>query len=351
MPNYTIDQLIALRNLLEQGIDDQEIIKAIAKSSGFNVARFNFHREAYLVWHDLLHRANDQIQDKVAVLVKIAWQYDPGNRYLFEAKQSLELWQVAQPADIKALIQRLKNEAVKQNIPEVAQARLVQEVCLNPEQDLLKSVNWLIRGYHACRSVAKLEFDGGCGTGFLVANDLFLTNQHVVWNKTTRRLREFKESRVGFLYDETGKPCTSPIPPSQLEHVFQYISPDEEVDFALVRIQTPFTDRTPLSLNPYAEISSNKPVFILQHPGGQDMQIAINNNILESATEQVICHKIKTNKGSSGSPILNDEWEVVGIHFGGIENVINKGTRISKVLEILQQEQPEIYRRLNIKRN
>lgn len=58
-------------------------------------------------------------------------------------------------------------------------------------------------------------------------------------------------------------------------------------------------------------------VNIVQHPFGQPKQISIQNNLVEYVGGDVIQYVTSTNPGSSGSPVLNDQWQVVGLHHSG----------------------------------
>jgi len=67
-------------------------------------------------------------------------------------------------------------------------------------------------------------------------------------------------------------------------------------------------------------------VNVVQHPGGRVKQIAIRNNRLldlpgESDGEKLdpyFLYEADTEKGSSGSPVFNDQWEVVALHHAAV---------------------------------
>ncbi|XSC42439.1 trypsin-like serine peptidase [Bradyrhizobium sp. RDT10] len=58
---------------------------------------------------------------------------------------------------------------------------------------------------------------------------------------------------------------------------------------------------------------------IVQHPGGQSKQIAIRENKLLpfDDTEDFLTYQSDTFRGSSGSPVFNDLWDVVALHHSG----------------------------------
>ena len=58
-------------------------------------------------------------------------------------------------------------------------------------------------------------------------------------------------------------------------------------------------------------------INIIQHPGGQPKQISMQNNMVEYIGSDVLQYVTSTLPGSSGSPIFNDRWQVVGLHHAG----------------------------------
>jgi V8-like Glu-specific endopeptidase len=58
-------------------------------------------------------------------------------------------------------------------------------------------------------------------------------------------------------------------------------------------------------------------VSIIQHPGGQPKQIAMQGNRVLYSDERILQYLTATNPGSSGSPVLNDSWEVCALHHAG----------------------------------
>ena len=89
------------------------------------------------------------------------------------------------------------------------------------------------------------------------------------------------------------------------------------------------------------ELSIDERVSIIQHPGGKDKQIGMHNNFVKYVDENVIHYLTDTLPGSSGSPVFNSDWELVGLHNRGgylrdpntrRQVFRNAGIRIGKVL-------------------
>ena len=60
----------------------------------------------------------------------------------------------------------------------------------------------------------------------------------------------------------------------------------------------------------------------MQHPKGELKQIVIRNNTLvdlpDPPLDQFAHYETDTEQGSSGSPVFNDEWEVIALHHSGV---------------------------------
>src|SRR5207302_10369065 len=65
---------------------------------------------------------------------------------------------------------------------------------------------------------------------------------------------------------------------------------------------------------------------IIQHPEGRDKQIAVrNNDIIDISLADVIIYKSDTAQGSSGSPVFNNEWQLIALHSAGVAKKNDRG--------------------------
>lgn len=65
--------------------------------------------------------------------------------------------------------------------------------------------------------------------------------------------------------------------------------------------------------------------IIVQHPKGRRKQVVLNNNEIVGLYKDYLRYEADTDYGSSGSPVFNDRWELVGLHHAAV----NPSTEVS----------------------
>lgn len=198
--------------------------------------------------------------------------------------------------------------------------------------------SFLVEGAAVRRAVAYVETTFGTtsslGTGFLISPRLFLTNQHVIPDAAAALGALITFDRE---LDETGRPRATTsftLDPD----AFCLFSDEAELDFALVAIGPRQSGQATLAELGCCPISDapNKHVLgmntnIIQHPNGMRKLISIRNNLLVARTDRTLLYETDTETGSSGSPVFNDEWDLVALHHYGepsIEHTDDQGRPI-----------------------
>jgi len=199
----------------------------------------------------------------------------------------------------------------------------------------LVDLNYLERGLEAARAVCRILLGAASGTrrgfatGFMVSPSLLLTNHHVFPDDAAAQgsLIEFS-----YEYDLLGQ--VKPTEQFRL-NAARFFWAREDLDFAIVAVDPePIFGRNQLSdfgwlrLNPeLGKINELEFVSIIQHPSGQPKQLAIRENQLVDLGEgeAMLTYVSDTAPGSSGSPLFNDSWQVVGIHHSGVPRKNDKG--------------------------
>jgi endonuclease G, mitochondrial len=217
----------------------------------------------------------------------------------------------------------------------------------------IEQVNFLSRGLKASRAVCRITSGGtSWGTGFLVAPGLLMTNCHVLPDLESAKgcVAEF-----GFEYDSEDQVLPVETFPLEPDRLF-ICSPDDALDFTLVGISEhsgALAAMGWLPLNPIEnKIVEGEPAVIIQHPGQEDKKICLFDSILVDRNPDValpyLYYTTDTERGASGSPVFNRNWQVVALHHGSVpieeidrvsgktrKVVANEGIRISRLVAAL----------------
>ena len=98
-------------------------------------------------------------------------------------------------------------------------------------------------------------------------------------------------------------------------------------------------------------------VAIIQHPGGHLKKISMQNNFVAYADANLVQYTTSTEPGSSGSPVFDDDFQVIAIHHSGgmlpephtgRRYLRNAGTSMIAVLNDLKRNAPQIYSQLKV---
>lgn len=204
--------------------------------------------------------------------------------------------------------------------------RIIGDVDLVP-------VNFLARGLDRARSVCRVNIFSasgrpeGYGTGFMVSPCLLLTNNHVLpgLEQTLHSFVEFE-----FEQDINFRPTPSQSFALDSERFFYT---DAALDFTLVAVKPESFSGTPLSnygfialIEASGKALKGEKVSLIQHPRGMAKMLTVRNNVIEdAATGDFLHYDSDTDRGSSGSPVLNDQWEVVALHHSGVPQLNGAG--------------------------
>jgi len=206
-------------------------------------------------------------------------------------------------------------------------------------RDILQ-ITFLHRAIEAARSVCRIRIRGevpgpaAFGTGFLVAPGVLLTNHHVLDTPDTANLSlvEFDaELNLNFVHRELR---VFNLLPDKL-----FVT-DAGLDFTFVAVNSVAHDGTPLTsfhwltlMRETGKALNGEWATIIQHPGGETKQIVIRDNrimILPESYkdwigEDFLHYTSDTERGSSGSPVLNDQFEVLALHHKGLPKYDARG--------------------------
>lgn len=204
----------------------------------------------------------------------------------------------------------------------------------------LRQIHWIERGVRASRSVCRVLTPGGVGTGFLIAPGVMMTNHHVVDDVSVAQ-----ETVVEFNYQQDAGGNFASTVRYSINATYFRTSPMDELDYTIVRIaphpSKPSLDHWGwLPLNPNADPVPTEHVVIVQHPNGGLKQIVLTANyVTGTAGGRLLRYTTDTMPGSSGSPVFNDQWQVIAIHHAattvpdgaGGQRHVNEGILMSAI--------------------
>ncbi|MFF5846990.1 endonuclease [Streptomyces massasporeus] len=197
----------------------------------------------------------------------------------------------------------------------------------------LTPVAFLEEGLQAARSVGRVTISGpggGHGTGFLVSASLLLTNNHVL-----RDAQVAARSTVAFAFQDgvDGSPLTPAV--FQLEPARFFVT-DRALDYSLVAVAPRGAQGEELSSfgrlvlsDAQGKVVIGEFVNIVQHPRGEPKQLALRDNQIVDLLERFLHYESDTREGSSGSPVFNDQWEVVALHHSAVPQTDGEGRPLS----------------------
>jgi V8-like Glu-specific endopeptidase len=198
----------------------------------------------------------------------------------------------------------------------------------------LLRIAWLSRGLELAAPVCRVVTPAGPGSGFLIANDLLLTNHHVLLDEATAAA-----STAEFNYQVNWAGDLEPVRRYLLDS--SHYRTSEELDYTIVRVK-----ESPGDLFGFVDLAKrgtptvNDFVSIIQHPQGGTKQISFTDNKVSAVFGDLLQYSTDTEPGSSGSPVFNQAWEIVGLHHrgGGLAGpdgkkyFTNEGIQISSVV-------------------
>ncbi|MEM6466746.1 MAG: serine protease, partial [Pseudomonadota bacterium] len=211
-----------------------------------------------------------------------------------------------------------------------------------------RGVAYLARGLGAAKAVGRVRAQDpygqpSTGSGFLVGENLLLTNNHVL----SDGMQAHSEVDFNFELEPDGR--------ARIARTFQtdpgLFLTDKELDFTMIGLK-------PVSLDGSANLSDfgrlrllpdsgkalkREPVSIIQHPSAAHKVIALRDSRVLGRDGDHLYYTTDTEAGSSGAPVLSDDWHVVALHHRTVPNpnepctwVANRGIRISSIVNRLQ---------------
>jgi V8-like Glu-specific endopeptidase len=229
--------------------------------------------------------------------------------------------------------------------------------------DSFMTYAWYVKGLKACSAVARIgeTSEVGVGSGFLLDGALvsatltgqivLLTNAHVVSDNPRANHGSLTPGRSVATLETVDKTLDLKF------GKIVYSSYIHDLDTTILT----FDDGAQKELQKHREEISSYPVgdppaadgkqrvYIIGYPNGGTLQISLQDNIFLGCNDRFMQYRAPTKHGCSGSPVFNENWELIGIHHAGGDNMpllnlpdctgrANEGILISAILRNCHQK-------------
>ena len=209
-----------------------------------------------------------------------------------------------------------------------------------------RSAGWFRRAFRRTRSVARVVRSGGShvGTAFLVRGrdllgawgdcSVLVTNAHVLSPTPSANGLLPKQARIRFSGDEATRDRNFRVAK------VLWSSPPDALDTTVATLCEP-TDGVPeLELGYSSDIEPDaapKPrLSVIGHPSGRELEISLYDNHLVAHESPYLYYRSLTEHGSSGSPVFDQDWDVVAVHHAANhERGANEGVAIDAIRDEL----------------
>jgi len=219
---------------------------------------------------------------------------------------------------------------------------------IGPTNNIL-SIEFLELGLLAAKSVGRFTNGVGFGTGFHVGNQLLITNNHVIKSQEEALEWQFELNVEDNKFGQPKGQHNYSLAPEK------FFLTNEEYDFTLVAVSN--SAESPLIetfgwhalLDVQGKILIGQPVNIIQHPNGNNKTVVLHDSYLlylddeDINMEKYCLYSGDTEEGSSGSPVFNNQWEVVALHHKAIPKTDKNGNLIDQNGRQISNDKDKVY--------
>jgi endonuclease G, mitochondrial len=201
----------------------------------------------------------------------------------------------------------------------------------------LQGANFLPRGARAAATVGRISLlrngrEIPQGTGSLISPQLLLTNNHVLPDAETARQAVIE---FGAELDVENAPTVSTR--FRLDPDALFVT-DVRLDFTVVLVAAGDGGRKAGEvvggwnslIVTQGKIVIGESMNVIGHPMGRLKEISIRSNRLDLQLDEFLHYSTDTEPGNSGSPVFNDQWEVVALHHSGVPKTDSKGRTLRR---------------------
>lgn len=190
-----------------------------------------------------------------------------------------------------------------------------------------QTIQWYRAGLEAARSVVRIvrPLVGTVGTGFVLPGAAL----HPLWAERAVVLTNFHVTNRLGVYPG--------LSPAHLRVVFEdsginirvqdilWESPTDRVgtnppgtlDATVMALELDPVPAPSYEISPPPDPTPGQRVYVIGYPLGKDLAFSLQDNKVVGVTDTLLHYRAPTDPGSSGSPVFDRQWQVVGLHHGG----------------------------------
>jgi hypothetical protein len=248
------------------------------------------------------------------------------------------------------------------------------EAIIGMSNRFLNVMPWLERLGEITGQVCRVDIKGdGAGTGFLVGPDVVMTNYHVVEKAITgaggikpadvtvrfdfKMLNDGTTINSGAVFELAANDWlvdSSPYHPREPSgDMGAELPKPDQLDYALLRtagrpgesaigknVPPPVGERPRgwLRVKRDYPFDTGTPLFIVQHPLTAPLKLALETDgvIGMNGNKTRVNYRTNTEHGSSGSPVFDQDWDLVALHHG-FEAGQNQGVPFGAIAGLLNE--------------
>jgi V8-like Glu-specific endopeptidase len=297
------NNLLNLRDILASLYLDKMESLRVVQQAGIDPRFIGFKDAAINNWHFILNYAR-QDPSSVYAIIDVAVAEQPGKKEVLTRAREHKL--------------NLRGTDIIKDVVWKRSLDSEQLEKITGKQSTLLPVSFLEVGLERAKAVARMDLgERGLGSGFLIEDDVLLTNNHVLEDKTQARV-----AKAQFNYQQTKSGLSASCDEYDLDPDGLFKTSKDD-DWTAVKVKSKDGKSAGEKWGSLKLSEQNPKVddftIIIQHPNGGQKQIALYHNVIVSvdSAKGVVQYLTDTEPGSSGSPVFDTYWNVIALHHSG----------------------------------